>query len=94
MTAHIDRAAEVIYDELSGKYGDFNMPTGAAQALDAAGLLATPEHDAAVAARALRDAAAYEHEDHATDIALGGIDYVRDYLTAQADRIEREGIGS
>ena len=29
----------------------------AARALDAAGLLVTPEHDAAVAARALRDAA-------------------------------------
>lgn len=50
---HIDRAAEVIYDELSGKYGSFNMPTGAAQALDAAGLLASPERDAAVAARAV-----------------------------------------
>lgn len=81
MSDQINRAAQVIYNELSGKYGDFNMPTGAAEALDAAGLLATrqdvifsltpderevvaqtyamipasPEHDAAVAAKALRD---------------------------------------
>lgn len=52
MSDHIDRVAEVIYDSLSGKYGDFNMPTEAAQALDAADWLATPEHDREIAERA------------------------------------------
>lgn len=36
----IDRAAEVIYDTLNGRYGDFLFPTDAAQALADAGLLA------------------------------------------------------
>ena len=37
---NIDRAADVIYDTLSGQYGDFCVPTDAAQALADAGLLA------------------------------------------------------
>lgn len=41
------------------------------------------------AARALRDAAGCNHEDHWTDIALGGIDYVRSWLLARAESIER-----
>lgn len=36
----IDRAADVIYDTLKGQYGDFLVPTDAAQALSDAGLLA------------------------------------------------------
>lgn len=35
-----DRAAEVIYKTLAGKYGDFTIPTDAAQALADASLLA------------------------------------------------------
>ena len=34
------RAADVIYDTLNGQYGDFRVPTDAAQALADAGLLA------------------------------------------------------
>ena len=40
MTNNIDRAAELIYDALSGQYGDFGLPTAfVAQALADAGLL-------------------------------------------------------
>lgn len=35
-----EKAAQVIYDTLSGKYGDFRFPTDAAEALADAGLLA------------------------------------------------------
>ena len=35
-----ERAANVIYDTLSGQYGDFRFPTDAAQAVADAGLLA------------------------------------------------------
>lgn len=54
-----------------------------AEELDAAGLLASPEHDAAVAARASRDAA---DEFDAADMRGVG-----QWLRADADRIEREG---
>lgn len=37
----IDRAADVIYDTLKGQYGDFLVPTDAAQDLSDAGLLAS-----------------------------------------------------
>lgn len=42
-----EKAAQVIYDALSGKYGDFRFPTDAAEALADAGLLAPdlPEPD-------------------------------------------------
>lgn len=40
MTTNIDRAADVIYGTLSGKYGDFGHHEDAAQALADAGLLA------------------------------------------------------
>ena len=56
MTDHIDRAAKVIADFNACGHCEGTCDTcrGEAEALDAAGLLVTPEHDAAVAARALR----------------------------------------
>lgn len=43
---------------------------------------------AGVKADALREAAATDDPDHYTEVALGGGDYVRDWLNARADRIE------
>lgn len=71
MSDHIDRAAEVIDpvafstdwasapDPRAAAEGGWLMDRARdiARALDAAGLLVTPEHDRAVAARALRDTA-------------------------------------
>lgn len=53
MNDHIARAVQVIEGHVSTTL----LATDIAQELDAAGLLAAPEHDAAVAARALREAA-------------------------------------
>lgn len=84
----VTRATEVINRRiLPVAEGDPRIGDGRdiAQALDAAGLLASPEHDTTVAAKALRDAA---HE-----IFLGywiTAPVVR-WLHERADRIEREG---
>lgn len=43
---------------------------------------------AQVKADALREAAATDDPDHYIEVALGGGDYVRDWLNARADRIE------
>lgn len=40
--SNIERAADVIYETLAGKYGDFQIPTDAGEALADAGLL-TPD---------------------------------------------------
>lgn len=56
---HIDRARDIIERYLPAmpdQQAAF-VTRDAARALDAAGLLASPGHDAAVAAKALRDAA-------------------------------------
>lgn len=96
MSEYIERAAEVIdraSEVVAGAMFGLTTPSmllAVVTDLYAEDLLVTPEHDAAVAAKALRDAAEYDHEDHATEIALGGIDYVRGWLAARADRIERE----
>ena len=45
---------------------------------------------AGVKADALREAAATDDPDHYTEVALGGGDYVRDWLNARADRIEAD----
>lgn len=60
----------------------------AAEELDAAGLLASPEHDAEVAAKALRDAAD-PWQDTLGDTPLFAPG-VADWLHERADRIERE----
>ena len=57
----------------------------AAEKLDAAGLLATPKHDAAVAAKALREAADEWHEEMA-----GTAPRPYRWLYDRADQIERE----
>ena len=54
-----------------------------ADMLAAAGLLVTPEHDAQVAARALREAAEAEYQ-------RGGATLAVERLLARADRIERQ----
>lgn len=43
MTNTTDRAAEIIYQTLNGKYGDFSHHGETANALAAAGVLAAPE---------------------------------------------------
>ena len=43
MTDTTERAAEIIYRTLNGKYGDFSHHGETANALAAAGVLATPE---------------------------------------------------
>lgn len=88
MSDHIARAAQVIVSVLRNAIEDFDVEEDVdaslvdaiTQALDAAGLLASPTHDAAVAARALRDAAKdtlYGHD------AVG--------LRRRADWVESEG---
>lgn len=57
MSDPIDRAAEVIHAKRQGCYSH-----EIARALDDAGLLVTPAHDAAVTAQALREAAAFVDE--------------------------------
>lgn len=96
MTDHIDRAAEV----LSRHWGDMHTNEALghqrmlARALDAAGLLAAPRHDAQVAARALRGAAAMTDT---VKVHAGGGNLVADarvVLTGQiialAEHYERE----
>ena len=109
MTDHITRAAEVIEHILS-RHGEHGTYLDAARALDAAGLLATPEHDAAVAAKALREVAEIFDGDcidlgeelrWTTDApkgwsegsvanAIEATSLFGPWLTARADRIERE----
>lgn len=83
---------------------EMNIARWMVDAFDAAGLLVTPGHDAAVAARALRDAADALDGGIGTSTARFGMD-PHDYdsradygyavaeadLRACADRIEREG---
>ena len=97
MSDHIDRAAKLIDpvafstdwasapDPRAAAEGGWlkGLARNAAQALDAAGLLVTPEHDAAVAARALRDAAPrFRHDRPSASVWAEMLDL--------ADRIERE----
>lgn len=69
----------------------------AIQIIDKAGLLATPEHDAQVTARALRALADKTSERHASSLFTGGADrpygwgVVSTMLREEADRIDREG---
>ena len=79
MSDHLDRAAEVL--------GGLDERLAL---LDEAGLLASPEHDAAVAAKALREAADDMDDTDDPDaiyVYNGDIDK---WLRARADRIERE----
>ena len=67
----------------------------AAEELDAAGLLASPERDAAVAAKALRDAAddvrATLNVDQSRPLTIEQAMHAVDFwLSHRADRIERE----
>lgn len=91
MSDHLDRAAEVLArvgcqpdDEPSFLDREY------ARALDAAGLLVSPERDAAVAARALRGAA---EEVYGDDRAAGPYSHplsAASWLRERADRVERE----
>ena len=69
-TDHLDRAAVVIRTELPGL--SLLDRLRAPKALDAAGLLVTPKHDAAVAAKALREAADRLNRDRRTHDASCG----------------------
>ena len=102
MTDHIDRAAEVLTQAWKDRVtqGISDEPRGHchafADALADNGLLVTPEHDAAVAARALRALADETSERHASSLFTGGVDRpygwgeVSTLLREEADRIERE----
>ena len=61
----------------------------ALKALDEAGMLATPEHDARVAAKALREAARALNNPSITPEIKSAVDAIF-YLFDRADRIERE----
>lgn len=101
MSDHIARVAEVLdrhfteRDEDSGcarrcGYDGDDRADHIARALDAAGLLVTPEqHDAAVAAKALREAAGEINNPNATP-DLESVARAVVYLRDRADRIERE----
>lgn len=90
MSNHIDHATQALWaatcpDGMRAAWrGDCRAM---AQALDAADLLVTPEHDAAVAAKALRDAAttAFNIAECAEDGAR-----ISTRLRRDADLIERD----
>lgn len=98
MSDHV-RAAQVIVPALCNHIEDFDVEEDAdrslvdaiTQALDAAGLLASPEYDAEIAAKALRDAA---EEFYGDDRAAGPYSHPlsgASWLRECADHIEREG---
>lgn len=94
MSDHIERAAdEIIGIQVGTGYESVTIGIDeameAARALDAAGLLVTPEHDAAVAAKALREAAGEINNPNATP-DLESVARAVVYLRDRADRIERE----
>lgn len=101
MTAdHIDRAAQIIAATDAAERGyeldasDVAIGHTIAMSLDAAGRLVSPEHDAAVAARALRqirdEMSRWEGWD-TRDIGHAFLsESVLDALTDRADQIERE----
>lgn len=105
MSDHIDRAAEVIDRHiLPVAEGDPRIGDGKviARALDAAGLLATPEHDAEVdrlregIERMAREAErAVDAANPLSPLGRGLLmwqpDALRALLHAKADHIEREG---
>ena len=79
--AAVERAAEAAAEHIGWQAGMYDAIHAA---LAAAGLLVTPEHDAQVAARALREAA---DDMYATEFAYDGS---RQWLHDRADRIERQ----
>ena len=94
MSDHIERAAdEIIGIQVGTGYESVTIGIDeameAARALDAAGLLVTPEHDAAVAAKALREAAGEINNPSRTP-DLESVARAVVYLRDRADRIERE----
>lgn len=87
MTSEIlTRVVEIMQDYGNGPDGlnEVGQRSALAQALSNAGLLAGPEHDAQVEARALREAVSGGAVDAATYL----------WLHERADRIEREAEGS
>lgn len=95
MIEPLSRAAEVIEHVLS-RHGEHGTYLDAARALDAAGLIASPAHDAAVAARALREAAEsmWRHKDPGHWNLRGEVDpdlaaSPDVWIEWRADRIER-----
>lgn len=104
MSDHLDRAAEVLWEATcpDGLRAAMRPDCWAmAQALDKAGLLVTPEHGAAVAAKALREAAEkFAAGDWADAWLTDGVDddvsAVRStnrWFNDRADRIERGNEG-
>lgn len=98
-TDHIDRAAEVLREHLSiaKETGEPDEVDCCARALDAAGLLATPEHDRQVAAHTFRWAA--DQMESAEPPIPGAMRHgwraavkTLRALADESDRIEREGV--
>ena len=87
MSDAIDRAAEVINP--SGGHWLMDRARDIARALDRAGRLVTPEHDAKVAAEALREAAGELNDPAITPRIESAADAVI-HLYERADWIEEE----
>ena len=101
MTNHLDRAAEIIAQPTPVDVPGYRLryTVEAARALEDAGMLATPEHDAAVAAKALRIVESVcmttdgDHLEGESEIPVGEV--MRMILEAEeAFGIEREAGGS
>ena len=88
MSDHLDRAAEVIAAQMHGLTTP-SMCRGIARALEEAGLLVTPERDAGVAAKALREAAT-QVNDPASTPEVESAAHAVIYLHDRADAIEQE----
>ena len=94
MSHPIDRAAEVMQDAWKERGKDRLMDSTQTmidvltRALDAAGLLVTPAHDAAVAAKALREAADRLPAFHDRDVPEWAITSAFKWLRERADQTE------
>ena len=89
--AHVETVRDALPYSAIPDWGDVVFLV---QSMSAAGLLATPEHDARVAAKALRDVAdvlnAEESNEWADDADLEAVRII-ELLRDRADVIEREG---
>lgn len=95
MSDHIDPDAEAVvlgtFDSLETQgFGRFSMARYVVRDLTRAGLLATPEHDAAVKASGLRMAASALYDDDRANGKHGHPLSVASWLRELADRIERD----
>lgn len=93
MSDEIDRAEVLIHNTIfaRGRENARTSPIAAARALADAGLLVTPAHDAAVAAKALREAADEVYGDARFAGQYWHTLSAASWLRERAGHIEREG---